>query len=141
MATMATRGSRAKTAQERERLLEKMLADKGLVSKQELDARVAELARARDGEAEPGPETKPKFAVGDKVRVRDMDSVGAAHLSLQVRAKTGTVERDLGSFAFAGGGRQHMYSLRFTAREIQGADASGRDSLYFSLWESYLDPA
>ena len=119
---------------------ERLLADKGLVSKEELDARVAELAGAQDSEAGPGPDAEPKFTAGDRVTVRDMEPVGSAHLSLEVRTKTGTIERDLGRFAFAGGGQQHMYSVRFTAREIQGADASERDKLYFNLWESYLDP-
>ena len=69
-----------------------------------------------------------------------MDPVGSAHLALELKGKVGVVERDLGLFAFAGGGRQHMYSLCFAARDIQGAGAAERDKLYYSLWESYLDP-
>lgn len=114
---------------------EKLLADKGLVSKEELDARVAELAGAGTKEA------GAAFSPGDRVRVREVEPVGSAHLSLDVLAKTGVVERDLGQFPFPGEGPQRMYSVRFTAREIRGPEAAERDSLYFSLWESYLDPA
>ncbi len=120
---------------------EMLLADKGLVSKEELDSRVSELAAAQVSERSPRADNAPRFAPSDRVTVRDVEPVGAAHLSLQVRAKTGVVERDLGRFAFPGEGKQHMYSVRFTAREIWGAEASNRDSLNFSLWESYLDPA
>jgi nitrile hydratase len=120
---------------------ERLLADKGLVSKEELDSRVSELAAAQVSEGSPRTDSAPRFAPSDLVVVRDVEPVGAAHLFLQVRAKTGVVERDLGRFAFPGEGKQHMYSVRFTAREIWGAEASNRDSLNFSLWESYLDPA
>ncbi len=120
---------------------EKLLADKGLVSKEELDSRVSELAAAQVSEGSPLADSAPRFAPSDRVVVRDVEPVGAAHLFLQVRARTGVVERDLGKFAFPGEGKQHMYSVRFTAREIWGAQASHQDSLYFSLWESYLDPA
>ncbi len=120
---------------------ERLLADKGLVSKEELDSRVSELAAAQVSEGSPRADSTSRFAPGDRVAVRDVEPVGAAHLFLRVQAKTGVVERDLGRFAFPGEAKQPMYSVRFTAREIWGAKASERDSLYFSLWESYLDPA
>ncbi len=120
---------------------EKLFADKGLVNKEELEARVSELAAVQDPPASPRADSAPRFAPGDRVAVRDVEPVGAAHLSLQVRAKTGVVERVLGRFAFPGEAKQHMYSVRFAAREIWGAEASDRDNLYFSLWEGYLDPA
>ncbi len=120
---------------------EKLLADKGLVSKEELDARVSEMAAAQGPDSGPRADGAPRYAPGERVTVRDMESVGAAHLSLQVRTKTGIVERDLGRFAFPGTDRQHMYSVRFAARDISGAEASDQDSFFFSLWESYLEPA
>lgn len=120
---------------------EKLFADKGLVSTEELDSRVSELAAALASDSGPRAGGASRFAPGDRVAVRDVEPVGAAHLSLQVRAKTGVVERVLGRFAFPGEAKQHMYSVRFAAREIWGAEASDRDNLYFSLWEGYLDPA
>jgi nitrile hydratase len=39
------------------------------------------------------------------------------------------------------GGPQHVYSVRFTARELWGAQAPSRDSVYLDLWEDYLERA
>jgi nitrile hydratase len=36
---------------------------------------------------------------------------------------------------------QHVYSVRFGAQELWGAEASPRDSVYIDLWEDYLEPA
>jgi nitrile hydratase len=36
---------------------------------------------------------------------------------------------------------QHCYSVRFAARELWGASASARDSVYVDLWDDHLDPA
>jgi nitrile hydratase len=36
---------------------------------------------------------------------------------------------------------QNVYSVRFTARELWGDDASARDSLYVDMWDDYLDSA
>jgi nitrile hydratase len=43
----------------------------------------------------------------------------------------------------AGLGRkpQHSYSVRSTARELWGADASAHDSVCLDLWDDYLDLA
>lgn len=124
---------------------EKLLLEKGLLTAPELDARFAALrAENRSGN---------RFAVDDRVVVRDIEPVGHAHLPLFVRGKTGVVERCLGDFAFpematpagtveAGeSSHQPVYSIRFAARELWGADAPGRDSVHFSIWHDYLKPA
>jgi nitrile hydratase len=36
---------------------------------------------------------------------------------------------------------QHLYTVRFAARELWGERASPRDSVHLDLWESYLEPA
>ena len=36
---------------------------------------------------------------------------------------------------------QHVYSVRFTARELWGADASPCDNVHIDLWDDHLDPA
>ena len=43
----------------------------------------------------------------------------------------------------AGLGRkpQHVYSVRFAARELWGPDGHARDAVYVDLWDDYLDPA
>jgi len=35
--------------------------------------------------------------------------------------------------------RQHVYSVRFAARELWGATASPRDSIYLDMWDDYLE--
>ncbi len=60
----------------------------------------------------------------------------------------GVIERDLGLFVLpdAGDGGdndalQHVYSVRFEARDVWGPEASERHSLNFNLWNYNLDPA
>ena len=45
------------------------------------------------------------------------------------------------AFVFLGEQPQHLYSVRFTARELWGEDASPRDSVQIDMWDSYLDHA
>ncbi len=124
---------------------EKLLLEKGLLTRPELDARRAALrAEHRAGD---------EFAVDDRVVVRRIEPVGHAHLPLFVRGRTGVIERRLGDFTFpemappdgttkAGPGScQPLYNVRFTARELWGPDAPGRDSVNFSIWHDYLEPA
>jgi hypothetical protein len=42
---------------------------------------------------------------------------------------------------FLGEQPQHLYSVRFAARELWGDEASARDSVYIDLWDSYLEHA
>ncbi len=124
---------------------EKLLLEKGLLTRPELDAKLAELrAENRSGD---------DFTVGDQVVVGDIEPVGHAHLPLFVRGKTGVVERRLGDFAFPEmpapdgtteareSSRQPIYSVRFAARELWGPEAPARDSVNFSIWHDYLKPA
>jgi nitrile hydratase len=64
------------------------------------------------------------------------------------RGKIGTVERDHGVFLFAdsnahfqGEKPQHLYSVRFAARELWGEQAAPRDAVYVNLWDDHLEPA
>jgi nitrile hydratase len=36
---------------------------------------------------------------------------------------------------------QHVYSVRFEARELWGPQASARDAVYVDLWDDHLLPA
>lgn len=119
---------------------EKLLLEKGLLTRSELDARLAELR----AEAGPGDE----FNAGDRVVVRDVEPVGSAHLPLFVRGKAGIVERRLPDMALHDapgaaeeGAGQAVYSVRFAARALWGADAPPKDSVTFSIWRGYLQPA
>jgi nitrile hydratase len=58
------------------------------------------------------------------------------------------VQADHGAWIFAdthaagaGPKPQHVYSVRFSARELWGAEAPTRDFVSVDLWEDYLDPA
>jgi Nitrile hydratase beta subunit len=35
---------------------------------------------------------------------------------------------------------QHVYSVRFAARELWGDQAKPQDSVYIDLWDDYLEP-
>jgi nitrile hydratase len=90
----------------------------------------------------------PKFKAGDKVVARNMNPAGHTRIPRYVRGRRGVVDRDHGVFIFpdthaTGLGRkpQHVYSVRFTARELWGPDGHSRDAVYVDLWDDYLDPA
>jgi nitrile hydratase beta subunit len=90
----------------------------------------------------------PMFRVGDAVVARNIHPTGHTRVPRYVRGRRGTVTIDHGVFIFpdthaAGQGTkpQHVYSVQFTARELWGADAPVRDSVYVDLWDDYLEPA
>jgi nitrile hydratase len=88
------------------------------------------------------------FRVGQRVCARNVNPVGHTRLPRYVRGKVGTVDRDHGIFVFPdtnahflGEKPQHVYSVRFDARELWGEQASRRDSVYVDMWDDYLAPA
>jgi len=90
----------------------------------------------------------PRFQTGQRVRARNMHPVGHTRLPRYVRAKLGTIDRNHGVFVFPdtnahglGEKPQHVYSVRFTARELWGQQAAPRDTVYVDLWDDYLEPA
>ncbi|MBV8552699.1 MAG: nitrile hydratase subunit beta [Acidobacteriaceae bacterium] len=94
------------------------------------------------------PSVPPVFHIGDHVRARNINPVGHTRLPRYARGKTGQIVRDHGVYAFPdtnsqymGEHRQHVYSVRFTARELWGESASPRDSVYIDMWDDYLERA
>ncbi len=90
----------------------------------------------------------PKVKPGAKIVVRNLNPMTHTRLPRYVRGKHGVVERDHGVFAFPdtnahGGGEkpQHVYSVRFDARELWGDAANANAHLYIDLWDDYIDPA
>ena len=90
----------------------------------------------------------PRFQVGQRVRARNMHPLGHTRLPRYARGKAGTIERDYGVFVFPdtnahflGEKPQHVYSVRFAARELWGEQAAPRDSVYLAMWDDYLEPA
>lgn len=90
----------------------------------------------------------PRFQLSQRVRARNIHPVDHTRLPRYARGKTGIIERDHGVFVFPdmnarflGEKPQHVYSVRFTARELWGNQAAPQDSVYLDLWDDYLEAA
>ena len=77
-----------------------------------------------------------------------MNPVGHTRLVRYARGKNGTIHMDHGVFLFPdtnalflGEKPQHVYSVRFAARELWGEQAAPQDSVYIDMWDDYLEPA
>ncbi len=88
----------------------------------------------------------PRFRTGDRVLVRTFNPVTHTRLPRYARGKRGIVVSDHGVFVFPdtaahhqGEKPQHVYTVRFTARELWGSTAPERDTLCLDLWDDYLD--
>ncbi len=95
-------------------------------------------------------EVNARFQSGQQVRARNLHPRGHTRLPRYTRGKLGTILSDRGVFALQdtdenglplGDRPQHVYTVRFAARELWGEQASTRDSVYVELWEDYLEPA
>jgi nitrile hydratase subunit beta len=89
-----------------------------------------------------------RFESGQSVRARKINPVTHTRLPRYVRGKSGTIARDHGVFVFAdtsvyslGDKPQHLYSVRFSARELWGDQAAPQDEVYLDLYDDYLEPA
>ncbi len=87
-----------------------------------------------------------KFKPGDGIIAKNIHPLHHTRLPRYIRGKRGTVEQDHGIFLLAdtnahGGpdSPQHVYSVRFTARELWGEDAPARDSVCIDLHDDYMD--
>ena len=143
--------------------LRKLLVDQGLVTDQELATGSCE-SRAPDGRrlaaadvptalknrraARLDEEVAPRFRSGDRVVARNLNPVGHTRLPRYARGRAGLIDRDHGVFIFAdtnacglGKKPQHVYSVRFAARELWGAGAPARDAVYLDLWDDHLEAA
>jgi nitrile hydratase beta subunit len=141
-----------------------MLPKSGLVSKAEIEnaipdpgqpkatpALTAEKAVQLVAKGVPTSREVPvtaRFEVGQQVRARNMHPAGHTRLPRYARGKRGTIDRDHGVFVlpdtnahFRGENPQHVYSVRFSARELWGEQAAPHDSVYLDLWDDYLEPA
>ncbi len=103
---------------------------------------------AKGGPASRNVPAVARFQKGQRVRARNMHPVGHTRLPRYVRAKLGTIDRDHGVFVFPdtnahflGEKPQHVYSVRFAARELWGEQAAFHDAVYVDLWDDYLEPA
>ena len=90
----------------------------------------------------------PRFEVGQRVRARNINPAGHTRLPRYARGKVGAVYLDHGVYVFPdthahflGEKPQHVYSVRFAARELWGEQAAPQDSVYVDMWDDYLEPA
>jgi nitrile hydratase beta subunit len=92
--------------------------------------------------------TQPAFAVGDKVRARNIEVTGHTRLPRYVRGRFGVVIAHRGSHVFPdtvahdrGENAQPLYTVRFEAKELWGDNVTRRDCVLIDLWEDYLESA
>ena len=102
----------------------------------------------RTSQSELEIEVAARFQVGDRVRGLNIHPTTHTRMPRYTRGKTGIVERDRGVFALPDNEvydldpkPQHVYLVRFMARELWGEEASALDSLYIDMWDDYLEPA
>ena len=91
-------------------------------------------------------EVPPQFRVGQQVRARNINPETHTRLPRYARGKIGVVEIDHGVFVFPdsnaqglGEKPQHVYSVRFTARELWGEQAKPKDTVVVNMWDAYLE--
>jgi len=149
--------------------IETNLAEKGIVSADELDARTATVLRVGDaptsvagdpavrarvlgGGSSPDPiwherGAPARFAAGDEVVTRNMHPARHTRLPRYARGKRGVIHKVHGIATFPdtnahgqGQDPQAVYSVRFAGRDLWGDSAEPDQWVYLDLWDTYLDP-
>ena len=139
--------------------MENLLVERGMVTPAELASGTPEgrsreplstedvferLRAARSARVDQPVEAK--FKVGDAVLVRNIHPTGHTRTPRYARGRRGVIDRDHGVFIFPdthaefkGESPQHLYSVRFTSRELWGPEAAQSDKVYLDMWDDYLD--
>jgi nitrile hydratase len=101
------------------------------------------LARGRYGRTAAGP---ARFAVGDKVRTKNMHPASHTRLPRFARGRVGMVERIQGchvypdAYVAEGVDRgEWLYTVTFDGRELWGADADPTVTVSIEAFEPYLE--
>ena len=101
---------------------------------------------ARRASARRDVPARARFKTGQRVRARNINPTGHTRLPRYARGKVGSVVSDRGVFVFPdtnahflGEKPQHLYSVRFTSRELWGEHASSRDFIHLDMWDDYLE--
>jgi nitrile hydratase len=141
--------------------LEKLLAERDLVRRDEIDAgrslhasrptqrvlaaEAVAAALAKGGPSEREPQAPACFAVGDRVRARNMHPQGHTRIPRYLRGHVGVIEAVHGAHVFpdsnaAGTGENPtwLYGVAFDGPEIWGEDTDPSLSVRADLWEAYL---
>jgi len=149
------------------RAIETNLIEKGVLSREAIEARLQELCAAPDapppspgapvsepphairtgGMNDPAEPSEPaaRFSVGDRVLTRNMHPRGHTRLPRYARGKHGVIERVYRAYLLPdtnahglGHDPQPVYSVGFTAAELWGDAAEPNQHINIDLWESYL---
>jgi len=111
-------------------------------------AMVAEQLARRGSMRRDDVQVPAGFQVGQRVRARNIHPVGHTRLPRYVRGREGAIVRDHGVFNLQdtdadgyslGENPQHVYTVRFAARELWGDQAARQDAVFADLWEDYLE--
>jgi nitrile hydratase len=144
--------------------LEKLMAERGLVSSEEIAAgrslhaprpvqqilSRADVAKVlyRGGPTERQTTTSARFAAGERVRAKNMHPLTHTRLPRYVRGHVGVIDAVRGCHVFpdsnatgAGENPQWLYTVRFDGRELWGVDSDPTVSVSVDAWEPYLEPA
>ena len=144
--------------------LEKLMADRGQVLPDEVDAGrmlhppvpVTRVLAAPDvsaalaqGSPTLRPEAAPpRFGIGQRVRMHSQPAPHHTRLPGYARDKCGVIARLHGCHVFAdaharglGENPQHLYTVVFTGQELWGADAAAGLQVSVDAWQPYLEPA
>lgn len=103
-------------------------------------------ALARGGPADRPLAGAAAFAVGDRIRTRNIHPTGHTRLPRYARDKVGVIENIQGSYVFpdtnghgAGENPQWLYSVVFDGRELWGDAADPTLTVAMDCWEPYLE--
>ncbi len=144
--------------------LEKLLAERGLVSAAEIAAghalqaspplpRVVKAADLAGALSRGSPTARPttlaaRFNVGDAVRTMSSRPPHHTRLPAYAMGKLGAVERAHGAHVFAdrhaqglGEGAQWLYTVAFDGVELWGPNAAPGLRVSVDAWDAYLEPA
>ena len=143
--------------------LEKLMAERHLVENDEIETghslhkskAVAVLSSDdvertlhRGGPTEREPKAPAQFNVGDRVRMKTTNPPTHKRLPRYTRGKEGTIERVLGCHVFPdsnalgqGEDPRWLYTVKFSARELFGAEGDPSSHVSIDAWEPYMEKA
>lgn len=117
-----------------------------------LQAADVDAALARGSSTSRPPAAPAAFAVGIRVRARNMHPPGHTRLPQYVRGHIGTIARIHGAHVFADAHASRplppfleqpawLYTVAFDAQELWGPEADAAVQVSVDAWEPYLEPA
>ena len=139
----------------------KLMLERNLVTREEMAEGRMRIAPAAIARALPAERVAPalalgtstlrdvptpaRFAVGDPVRTKNLNPPTHTRLPRYCRGRTGTVTSIHGAHVFPdtnacarGEQPQWLYTVRFSARELWGADTTAT-AVHVDCWERYLE--